>query len=398
MATAFFDDDFFDFGRTDGASAGEDGGLEDPAGSAGGSQSVQVNQSISALSAGPQRRKRGSRGGSGSGAQAGSGPKWRSRAVPQAPSFDGDVEKDPFCFRLYERRLLRWVAIAREFLPPNEQALRALEQLRGDAELEFEEVDDSKFNRADGIQILLADLKVAFGEKELFRQGGVSREFESIGRLQGESVTAFVRRFRLTERKLAKNKVPEYPEAARVVKLLDGLRLGEQATSSLLLAAGNRYEMQGILDAIKIQFPAGMSITGLPRGRPDLRRGRGGTTSNRTPALAASTPSTATSSRKWRQWHAAWDEQDQGDWQPDEWGDGAGDGEEAGEEQDDENEAGDNVEYNEADPGEAGERNDEVSLRANPLAKQRARARVRASRRAEVTTMYSSNACKAGFA
>ena len=347
MATPFFDDDLLNFGEeNDGASAGADDDLEDQTGSVGGS-----HESVQTMSAGPQRRKRGSRGGSGPGSQGGSGPKWRSGAVPQAPGFDGDVEKDPFCFRLYQRRLLRWVAITREFLPANEQALRALEQIRGDAELEFEEVDDSRFNKPDGIQILLSDLKAAFGEKELFRQGGVIREFESVGRLQGESVTAFVRRFRLLERKLSKNKVPEYPEAARVVKLLDGLRLGEQATSSLLLAAGNKYEMQGILDAIKIQFPAGMSITGLPRGRPDLRRGRGGSTTGRSSLSAASTRSTATSSKRWRQWHTSWDDEGPEDWQPEDW-------EDEGDAVDDEANDEDAAFEHEAEDGNLGDQDD----------------------------------------
>ena len=177
-----------------------------------------------------------------------------------------------YCLRHYRRRLLRWVNITKEYLPPGEQALRALEQLKGEAETELEEISDTRYNCPEGIELLLKDLEVSFGEKELFRQGGVIREFEGITRLQGESVTAFVRRFRLLERKLTENRVPAYPEPARVIKRLDGLRLDEKSTSSLLLAAGNPYEMSAIQDAIKIQYPAGMSITGLPRGRPDLRK------------------------------------------------------------------------------------------------------------------------------
>ncbi|CAE7943224.1 PSMC3, partial [Symbiodinium necroappetens] len=119
-----------------------------------------------------------------------------------------------------------------EFLPPNEQALRALEKLTGEAEIEFEEVPDDRFDKPDGITILLADLDKA------------------IGRMQGESINAFIRRFRLLERKLADNKVPEYPEQARVIKLLDGLRLDEKATAAVLLAAGNRYCMKDVVEAL----------------------------------------------------------------------------------------------------------------------------------------------------
>ena len=63
-------------------------------------------------------------------------------------------------------------------------------------------------------------------------------------------MTAFVRRFRQLERRLQDSHVPEYPEEARVIKLLDGLRLDERSTSSLLLAAGNKYNMRAVQDAI----------------------------------------------------------------------------------------------------------------------------------------------------
>ena len=147
---------------------------------------------------------------------------------------------------------------------------------------------------------LLEDLEVSFGERELFRQGGVIRAFESICRLQGESVTAFVRRFRLLERKLQDNKVPAYPEEARVVKLLDGLKLDERATASLLLAAGNRYDMKLVQEAIRIQYPPGMSVTGIPNGGAS----RGKTLLPRGNRSGSSKWSAWPSSSSWSSWQA----------------------------------------------------------------------------------------------
>ena len=72
--------------------------------------------------------------------------------------------------------LERWVMITKEIVPLNEQALKALEQLKGEAELEFAGVSDSRFNCENGIQILLDDLKALLGEKKMFRQGGTIRE------------------------------------------------------------------------------------------------------------------------------------------------------------------------------------------------------------------------------
>ncbi|CAE7314402.1 unnamed protein product, partial [Symbiodinium sp. CCMP2592] len=242
------------------------------------------------------------------------------------------IEAQPYCLRHYRRRLMRWVRITREFLPPNEQALRALEQLRGEAKQEFEEIDDSRFDHPDGISRLLADLEVSFGEREIFRQGGSIREFESIGRMQGESITAFVRRFRLLERKLADNKVPPYPEQARVIKLLDGLRLDEKSASALLLAAGNKYDMKAILEAIRIQYPAGMSVTGVPKGLASLATSSRSSITSRSTAVTRSSASSTTRAprargrgSRWTQWQTAaeddYAEEPQGEPQGEEWPD-----------------------------------------------------------------------------
>ncbi|CAE7948772.1 unnamed protein product [Symbiodinium sp. KB8] len=206
--------------------------------------------------------------------------RWKSGAIPTAPVFDGDVE--------------------------------------GDAELELEEVQDSRYDCEDGISVLLRDLETSFGERELFRQGGTIREYESIGRLQSESVNAFIRRFRLLERKMQESKVPAYPEAARVVKLLDGLRLEERATAQILLAAGNKYEMKGVLDALRVHYPPGMSITGVPRHRLELRkqqgrsRGRSSYAPSSSSSSATLSGSTASRSRgtgrPWKQWNTTWED------------------------------------------------------------------------------------------
>eukprot|EP00913_Durusdinium_trenchii_P002873 g2660.t1 len=180
--------------------------------------------------------------------------------VPPPPSFAGDIEADPYCLRHYKKALGRWQMITQEFLPRNEQALRALDALTDAAALEVEEVSDDRYNCDRGLELLIEDLSVAFCEKELFRRGGLIREYESLTRMQGESVTAFVRRFRLYERKLKDAKLEPYPDETRAIKLLDGLKLDERATSSLLLAATNRYNFDPLIEAIRVQYPAVLTL------------------------------------------------------------------------------------------------------------------------------------------
>ena len=61
--------------------------------------------------------------------------------------------------------------------------------LKGESEQEFEEVADDQFDCTDGISKLSKELEVSFGERETFHQGGTIREFENIGRYQGESAS-----------------------------------------------------------------------------------------------------------------------------------------------------------------------------------------------------------------
>ena len=74
--------------------------------------------------------------GSRSSQQGQAGPssrKWRSGHIPAPPTFAGNVEDEPYCLRHYRRALRRWTTITKEFLPANEQALRALDALTGEA-------------------------------------------------------------------------------------------------------------------------------------------------------------------------------------------------------------------------------------------------------------------------
>ena len=108
-----------------------------------------------------------------------------------------------------------------------------------------------------------------------------------------------MRRYKLYERKLQDAKVAAYPSETRAVKLLDGLRMSEQATSQLLLAARNRYDMDAILNALKVQYPPGLTLTGLARHPTAISthvkgRGRGNHGRGR---------SRSGGSFKWRTWH-----------------------------------------------------------------------------------------------
>jgi hypothetical protein len=224
-------------------------------------------------------RRRGRRGGGSTSSKASSTsekkPRLRGGQVPHAPEFSGDIERDPLCLRKYRHRLLRWVRLTRELLPPAEQGLRARDKVTGDAEIELEDISDDRFDCIDGIKNLLADFEEPFGEREVMTRANVIKEYESVTRVQGESVHAFVRRFRQIEMKLKDHKVPAYPDETRAIKLMTGLRLDEKANQMLLTSAGNVYDFNKIKNAIKIQYPFNTTVTGatLPSKRHNNNNG-----------------------------------------------------------------------------------------------------------------------------
>jgi hypothetical protein len=153
-------------------------------------------------------------------------------------------------------------------LPPNEQALQARDCLLGEAADELEDVPDSRFDCANGIQLLLDDTHEPFCERDVFKPGGHIREYKSITRGNGESVHKFILRFRRFERKLRDAQVAAYPEQSRAIELLDGLRLDEKSMQSVLTAAGNKYDVKKLTDVLSVQHPSGVAVTGQPlRGK-----------------------------------------------------------------------------------------------------------------------------------
>ena len=120
---AFFDDDLR-FGLSEdetdqgefeegalGAEAGDSGERHVPGAGAASNEEDEPEESIGTLpgSAGNKRRKRGCRGGAKAASPGGAdnSKRWRSGAVPAAPTFEGDVESNPYCLRHYRRRLMR---------------------------------------------------------------------------------------------------------------------------------------------------------------------------------------------------------------------------------------------------------------------------------------------------
>ena len=86
--------------------------------------------------------------------------------------------------------------------------------------------------------------------------------------------------------------------------------------SGILSAAGNRYNMKAVLEAIRIQYPAGMTITSIPKSLASLSSASRMTRSSSSRATSfRSTSSMAISRRgprakhanRWTHWQTEWE-------------------------------------------------------------------------------------------
>ena len=191
--------------------------------------------------------------------------RYRGGKIPYAPGFDGDTDKDPRCYKKWLRSIEIWRRLATPCAPPGELSLRLLERLSGDAADLIEYNDPLEYDHVDGIQKLIKEMEV-FDQKPVHEIGGVVRRYENIARAQGESITKFIRRLGKLEKELYAKGFKDYPEYARVVKLLDGCKIDERSMQIVLGSAGNRYEWQAIRTALEVHYPPGRTLSGHERG------------------------------------------------------------------------------------------------------------------------------------
>ena len=79
--------------------------------------------------------------------------------MPPAPSYNGNIEKDPARMRRYERKVEIRKRITKRMIPPAEQALRLLEKLEDEAADALAETPISHYDDEDGMQRRLQDIR-----------------------------------------------------------------------------------------------------------------------------------------------------------------------------------------------------------------------------------------------
>lgn len=87
--------------------------------------------------------------------------------LPQAPSFDGNIKKNPKAFKQWLQKIDSYIEIAKHIIGPEEIGLRLHAALEGDAAAYLEGIPAKTFGVTDGWKVLVQVLKDKFAEKRM---------------------------------------------------------------------------------------------------------------------------------------------------------------------------------------------------------------------------------------
>ena len=116
----------------------------------------------------------------------------------------------------------------------------------------------STVRRKGGVDTILSQLKQAFQQKTVYVKRQYLHEYESIGRYPGESLRAFINRYRRAEASLRAINIDislTYDDESRGSRLLDRARLTTEQQRLILVGTGQALSFDAIRAALMLQFP-----------------------------------------------------------------------------------------------------------------------------------------------
>ena len=185
------------------------------------------------------------------------GVKFRGGAPPQPPAWSYSAS-DIRAYEKYERKVKVWELQVKHYMTDAEAALTLFTSLRGEAEQELEFVDVNTIYRKGGVDTILSQLKQAFQQKTVYVKRQYLHEYESIGRYPGESLRAFINRYRRAEASLRAINIDislTYDDESRGSRLLDRARLTTEQQRLILVGTGQALSFDAIRAALMLQFP-----------------------------------------------------------------------------------------------------------------------------------------------
>lgn len=185
------------------------------------------------------------------------GIKWKGGTAPNPPQWK--YEKDDIrAFDKFCKKVDIWKLQASSFMSKKDMALTLYTSLQGELEQELEHLRVDEFYRDDGVDVLLQCLKQPLEQKLVYQKRRFLHEFEVLRRQTGETMRAYVNRFRRSQRCLRSvgiNISHTYDSESLGARLLDRSGLSAEAQRMLLVGTQQSLEFEVLAEAMLLQYP-----------------------------------------------------------------------------------------------------------------------------------------------
>ncbi|CAK0884583.1 unnamed protein product [Prorocentrum cordatum] len=129
-----------------------------------------------------------------------------------------------------------------------ELALDLSDVITGEGAEMIESLEWTRLYSQDGIDLVINSLAV-FDEQQILQVGDLMEEYEEVERLPGELLAAYVAHFKDLEMRLKRAERPAQQGQFRAFKLLRSSCLSPEVRRNLLLATGNEYDFDRLVQA-----------------------------------------------------------------------------------------------------------------------------------------------------
>ncbi|CAK0822312.1 unnamed protein product [Prorocentrum cordatum] len=177
--------------------------------------------------------------------------KWRGGPCPAPPPLEArfqNIYKQPRYYQKWVRKVHMWKARARHYKPMAELALDLSDVITGEGAEMIESLEWTRLYSQDGIDLVINSLAV-FDEQQILQVGDLMEEYEEVERLPGELLAAYVAHFKDLEMRLKRAELPAQQGQFRAFKLLRSSCLSPEVRRNLLLATGNEYDFDRLVQA-----------------------------------------------------------------------------------------------------------------------------------------------------
>ena len=185
------------------------------------------------------------------------GVRWRGGQIPQPPLWKYDRD-DVRAYSKFVKKVSIWQLQASPYVSPKEMSLLLYNSLQGEAEQELEHTAIEDIHHEDGVQVILQALKAPMEQKIVYQKRRFLHEFEVLRRFGGETMRAYVNRFRRSQRLLKSVGIDithTYDSESLGARLLDRSGLSQEAQRLLLVGTNQKLEFELLSEAMLLQYP-----------------------------------------------------------------------------------------------------------------------------------------------